>query len=122
MASCRVSIHITEQDSKKAVCCKSDGMRFAGADTTVKLRQDMSYIISITTVPAVAIRFRHMLPGVPPVLRRSTAVASDATTVARVMTCEQQTTMYSAVDMLQLTSVKVYAKPPTSMLPFFAAA
>jgi hypothetical protein len=31
-------------------------MRFAGADTTVKLRQDMSYIISVTTVPAVAIR------------------------------------------------------------------
>lgn len=30
-------------------------MRFAGADTTVKLRQDMTYIISITTLPAVAV-------------------------------------------------------------------
>lgn len=31
------------------------GMRFAGADTTVKLRQDTTYIISITTQPAVAV-------------------------------------------------------------------
>lgn len=31
------------------------GMRFAGADTTVKLRQDTSYIISIITQPAVAV-------------------------------------------------------------------
>eukprot|EP00879_Flechtneria_rotunda_P018023 GHRR01018889.1.p2 GENE.GHRR01018889.1~~GHRR01018889.1.p2 ORF type:complete len:225 (+),score=73.66 GHRR01018889.1:1889-2563(+) len=51
----KVQVQITEQDSKKTACCKSDGMRFAGADTTVKLRQDMSYIISITITPAAAV-------------------------------------------------------------------
>jgi hypothetical protein len=32
-------------------------MRFAGADTTVKLRQDMNYIISVTVTPAARVRW-----------------------------------------------------------------
>jgi hypothetical protein len=90
--SCRLQVHIVEQESGRSACCKCDGellllllllrwhlyhsraqhtapaltpslfihalagLRFAGADTTVKLRQDATYIISITTMPAVAIR------------------------------------------------------------------
>lgn len=38
------------------LCCNCHaGMRFAGADTTVKLQQDKTYVISITTTPAVAV-------------------------------------------------------------------
>lgn len=34
----------------------SAGMRFSSADTTVKMRQGASYILTITTTPAVALR------------------------------------------------------------------
>jgi hypothetical protein len=52
----RLQVQVFEKATGRSACCKSDGMRFAGADTTVKLRQDAPYLISITTLPAVALR------------------------------------------------------------------
>eukprot|EP00775_Hariotina_reticulata_P005583 gene5583-5822_t len=55
LLTAKVQVQISERDSKRTACCKSDGMRFAGADTTVKLRQDMDYILSVTVTPAVRV-------------------------------------------------------------------
>lgn len=48
----------TTFNSRLALLCPAlacAGMRFAGADTTVKLAQGKTYIISVTTQPAVAV-------------------------------------------------------------------
>jgi hypothetical protein len=54
--SCFVTVqHRLWSTASKTLLCLHAGMRFPGADTTVKLRQDTTYIISITTQPAVAV-------------------------------------------------------------------
>lgn len=45
---------LVEQQSGKPACCKSDGLRFAGADTTVKLQAGVAYVLSFSITPAVA--------------------------------------------------------------------
>mgnify|MGYP001810524139 CR=1 FL=1 len=54
-----LTIHRATQFGTYGMCADTmtvcAGMRFAGADTTVKLRQDTKYLISITTSPATAV-------------------------------------------------------------------
>jgi hypothetical protein len=113
-----VSIHITEQDSKKTVCCKSDGMRFAGADTTVKLRQDMSYIISITTVPAVAIRYRQTLHDSP--THYYTSTAADVEPNQQWRAAHKPQIVF--VGVVQLHSLHVWAQFTNQCVALLAAA